>query len=281
MEAACRLRSLVVRGDAVAGGARLAAEEQPVAIDYAGHTHAVLMATPADVEDLAIGFTLTEGLVRTLSEIEEVRVIRRPDGLVARIWLTPDRSRDLEGRRRALAGPTGCGLCGVESLEAAVRPPPPVPPCGRFTPADIAAALEAMAARQVLGAATRAAHAAALWIPGEGCVALREDVGRHNALDKLAGALARAGRGAEGGIVALSSRVSVEMVQKAARVGAAAIVAVSAPTGLAVRTAEAAGLTLVAVARADGFEIFAGGERIALPVPAGAPVPRDCRVSIA
>ncbi|MGG5821893.1 formate dehydrogenase accessory sulfurtransferase FdhD [Falsiroseomonas sp. HW251] len=265
MDAACRLPSLVVRGAVMIPGARLAAEEAPVAIDYAGHTHAVLMATPADVEDLAVGFTLTEGLVRSLDEIEEVQVIPRPDGLVARLWLTPDRCRDLEGRRRALAGPTGCGLCGVESLEAAVRPPPPVPPGGNFTPADIAAALDAMASRQALGLATRAAHAAALWLPGEGCVALREDVGRHNALDKLAGALAQAGRSAAGGIVVLSSRVSVEMVQKAARLGAAAIAAVSAPTALAVRTAEAAGVTLIAVVRADGFEIFAGAARIAMP----------------
>jgi FdhD protein len=153
----------------------------------------------------------------------------------------------------------------VESLEAAIRPPPPVRPGGHFAPADIDAALATLSARQALGAATRAVHAAALWRPGKGCVALREDVGRHNALDKLAGALARSGQSAAGGLVVLSSRVSVEMVQKAAWMGAAAIVAVSAPTALAVRTAEAAGLTLIAVARADGFEVFTGVERIAGP----------------
>ena len=268
MDAALRLNSLVVRDGATAPGARLAAEEVPVALDYAGHTHAVLMASPSDVEDLAVGFTLTEGIVAGVEEIEELRIIPRPDGIVARLWIAPERSRALSARRRAMAGPTGCGLCGVESLDAAVRPPPPVAPTGRFSPGAVAAAMAAMVERQSLGAATRACHAAALWRPGEGMVALREDVGRHNALDKLAGALAQAGRGAAGGLVTLSSRVSVEMVQKAARMGAAGIAAVSAPTALAVRTAEAAGLTLIAVVRADGFEVFAGAERIALTVPA-------------
>lgn len=264
MQPACALPSLAVQGAEAAAipGARFAAEEVPVAIDYAGHTLAVLMATPADIEDLAVGFTLTEGIARRVEEIEDLLVIPRPDGLVARLWLSAERCGDLHRRRRAMAGPTGCGLCGVESLEEAVRPPPPVPPGGRFTASDIAAAMAGMAERQVLGAATRAVHAAALWRPGEGCVAVREDVGRHNALDKLAGALARADRSAVGGVVVLSSRVSVEMVQKSARLGAAAIVAVSAPTALAVRTAEAAGLTLVAVARQDGFEVFTAAERI-------------------
>ncbi|MFL1462968.1 formate dehydrogenase accessory sulfurtransferase FdhD [Roseococcus sp. DSY-14] len=256
---------LAVRGGGpAAGGERLAAEEVPVAIAYAGRVHAVLMATPADIEDLAVGFTLTEGIARTAADIGGVEVLSRRDGLVARVWLGQGRHGAPEARRRAMAGGSGCGLCGVASLAEAVRPPPRVPPGGRFRAADVAAAMAAMGARQELGAATRAAHAAALWRPGEGCVALREDVGRHNALDKLAGALARAGgAGGAGGLVALSSRVSVEMVQKAARIGAAGIVAVSAPTALAVRTAEAAGLTLVAVAREDGFEVFAGAGRLA------------------
>jgi FdhD protein len=276
MEPASHAPHLVVRQGTALPGRRLVAEEMPVAIDYAGHTQAVLMATPAQLEDLAIGFTLTEGIVQRVAEIQDVLVISCPDGLVVRLWLDADRRQALETRRRTLAGPTGCGLCGVESLGAAIRPPPPVPPGGRFDPADIEAALRALSTRQVLGAGTRAVHAAALWRPGEGCVALREDVGRHNALDKLAGALARSGQSAEGCLVVLSSRVSVEMVQKAAWMRAAAIVAVSAPTALAVRTADAAGLTLIAVARADGFEVFTGAERLVAPRgPARSPWQED------
>ncbi len=280
MDPSCRLPSLVVRGGVVQPGARQAAEEVAIALDYAGHSHAVLMATPADVEDLAVGFTLTEGIARRMEEIEEILVIQRPEGLVAKLWLTPDLCRDLDARRRAMAGPTGCGLCGVQSLEAALRPPPPVPAGGCFSAADISAALVGMLDRQTLGMATRAAHAAALWRPGEGCVAVREDVGRHNALDKLAGALARSGRSATGGLIVLSSRVSVEMVQKAARMGAAAVAAISAPTALAVRTAAAAGLTLVAVAREDGFEVFTGPERIAPAAPTGDAVAEPYAISV-
>ena len=154
-------------------------------------------------------------------------------------------------------------LCGIDSLAEAVRPPAVVGPGGRIAPAEVLAAVEALSAAQRIGAATRAAHAAGFWAPGEGLVAVREDVGRHNALDKLAGALARNGVHGASGAVVLTSRVSVEMVQKTAAVGATILVAVSAPTALAVRTAQAAGLTLVAVAREDGFEVFSGPGRIA------------------
>ena len=231
-----------------------------------GSTYAVMMATPADLEDLAHGFAWTEGVIRSPAEVLRAEVAHGSLGAEARLWLAPERGRDLAGRRRRLAGPTGCGLCGIESLEEAARPPSPVPPAGvRLAPEQVLDAMRALEAAQRLGPATRAVHAAAFWTPAEGLAALREDVGRHNALDKLAGSLFRAGRDAAGGAVLLTSRVSVEMVQKAAAMRAPVLVAVSAPTTLAVRTAEAAGLTLVAVARSDGFEVFAGGERIAWP----------------
>jgi FdhD protein len=161
-----------------------------------------------------------------------------------------------------MVGPSGCGLCGVESLESAVPTPPRVTSEVTLAPADIDAAVRAATRAQALGSATRACHAAGAWRRGAGLVALREDVGRHNALDKLVGALARAGEAAPD-VVVLTSRVSVEMVQKTAVLGAPVLVAISAPTSLAVATAEAAGITLIAVARDDGFEVFTHPGRIA------------------
>jgi FdhD protein len=238
-------------------------EETAVALTYDGSTQAVMMATPADLEDFALGFSLTEGIVAGADEIEEIDIIVSDIGVEARMRLAAERGARVAARRRHLAGPTGCGLCGIESLEEAVRPPRRVVSALTVTPAMIAEAQDTLPPAQALGRETRAVHAAALWRPGRGLVALREDVGRHNALDKLAGALARAGEDASDALVLLTSRVSVEMVQKTAAIGAPVIVAVSAPTALAVRTAEAAGITLIAVARRDGFELFTGGERMA------------------
>ncbi len=247
-------------------GARELAEEVPVALVHDGSTYAVMMATPTALEDLAYGFAWTEGVIASPADVLRAEVAHGRLGAEARLWLAPDRARALAGRRRRLAGPTGCGLCGIESLAEAARPPSPVEPGGlRLAPAEVLSALRALEAAQTLGPATRAVHAAGLWTPGEGLVSMREDVGRHNALDKLAGALLRAGRDAAGGAVLLTSRVSVEMVQKAAAMRAPMLVAVSAPTTLAVQTAEAAGVTLAAVARADGFEVFTGEARIAWP----------------
>lgn len=253
------------RDGAMARGEREIAQEVPVALTYNASTYAVMMATPADLEDFAIGFSLTEGIIDAASDIEELQVIASDLGIEARVWLEPVRAERLAERRRLIAGPTGCGLCGVESLEAAHRPGPPVGAAdARLSPSQVLAAMAALSAAQPLNAATRAVHAAGFLTPHGALAAVREDVGRHNALDKLVGALARASVDGQGGAVVLTSRVSVEMVQKSAVLGAAFVVAVSAPTALAIAAAETAGMTLIGVTRADGFEVFTRPERILL-----------------
>ena len=243
-------------------GVRALAEETAVAIVYDAASYAVMMATPLDLEDFALGLSLTEGVIADPAEIEAIEVVETDLGMEARVWLTPGRRTALADRRRRLAGPTGCGLCGIDSLAEAARTPPRVDAALTLTPAEVLAAVGSLDAAQALGGRTRAVHAAGFWTPAAGLLALREDVGRHNALDKLAGALAREGVASAGGAVTLTSRVSVEMVQKAAVIGAGVLIAVSAPTTLAVRTAEAAGITLVAIARHDGFEVFSHPDRI-------------------
>ena len=230
-----------------------------MAIVVNGVTVAVLLATPADLADFALGFALTEGLVATAADAGEVEIVRHADGIEARLSV-PD-SAALASRRRTITGPSGCGLCGVESLAAAAVAPRVVAAAGpRPTPGEIVAAMAMLGDAQPLGRAMRAVHGAALWRRGRPLI-VREDVGRHNALDKLVGATA--GVATADAMLLLTSRVSVEMVQKASVLGAPVVVAVSAPTALAVATARAAGLTLIAVARSDGFEVFAGGERVA------------------
>jgi FdhD protein len=229
------------------GTARPLAEEVPIAITCNGTTLAVMMASPSDLEEFATGFVLTEGVVSALLEIEELEVVDHGDGIEARLWLAAATAERLGRRRRAQAGPVGCGLCGIDSIAEAVRPAARVESRAlRLAGADPAIAMQALRGAQPLHDATRATHAAAFWRPGKGLVALREDVGRHNALDKLAGWAARAGEAGAGAAIVLTSRVSVEMVQKAAAMGAEAILAASAPTALALRMADAAGLTLVA-----------------------------------
>ncbi len=237
-------------------------EETPVALVHDGSTTAVMMATPADIEDLALGFSLTEGVIAEVSEIEGLEVVETELGIEARMWLSRPRSETLAGRRRYLAGPTGCGLCGIDSLGEAMRATPKVGEGLRISATEIAAALEALPAHQTLGAVTRAVHAAAWWTAAGGFACLREDVGRHNALDKLVGALAVSDQPRPDGVLFLTSRVSVEMVQKASVMGAQVLVAVSAPTALAIRAAEQAAITLVGVARRDGFEVFTRPDRV-------------------
>lgn len=243
-------------------GERVTAEETPVALVHDGSTTAVMMASPSDLEDFAVGFSLSEGVVERADDIRDIDVVASDLGVELRMWLSAGQASRLAARRRRLAGPTGCGLCGVESLAEAHAELPIVSSGLQVDPDQLLGAMAALSERQALGRTTRAAHAAGFWRHAE-LSAVREDVGRHNALDKLVGAMARENASPDG-VILLTSRVSVEMVQKTARFGASILCAVSAPTALAVRAAEAAGLTLVAVARADGLEVFTHPQRVRL-----------------
>jgi FdhD protein len=243
-------------------GSRSIPEETAVALTYNGGTYAVMMTTPRDLEDFAVGFSLSEGVIDSSSDIDSLDIMPLDDGVELRMWLSRPKADRLQERRRHIAGPTGCGLCGIESIAEAMRPAAVVGHGRQFSPQQIMVAMRGLPSRQKLNIETRAVHAAAFWNAASGIVALREDVGRHNALDKLSGALARGSIMASEGIILLTSRVSVEMVQKSAAIGASVMVSVSAPTALAVRMADAAGITLAAIARADGFEVFTHQHRI-------------------
>ncbi len=269
-ETSLRVPSRRVGQTGVEDTTRLIPEETPVALVYDGSTHAVMMATPADLEDFAVGFSITEGIVAARAEIRELEIAAHEKGIEARMWLVPASGRKHVERRRRITGPTACGLCGVDSLDAAVPAPRKVSNTATATPAEVQKALAAMQPAQTLNVATRAVHGAAFWDAAAGAIAcVREDVGRHNALDKLVGAVTTAGLDPAKGFVVLTSRVSVEMVQKTAMLGAEIIVAVSAPTALARRVAEEAGITLIAIARPDAFEIFTHPNRIKLAARPG------------
>lgn len=238
-------------------------EETAIAMVYDGSTHAVMMATPADVADFALGFSLTEGIVTDPAQIASIDVIAHPKGIEAQMWLAEDRGAALAARRRSLAGPVGCGLCGIDSIDAAVRDLPHLGHAGPvLTVEQIAAATDSLRAWQPLHDRTRAVHAAGFLMPGRGVILAREDVGRHNALDKLIGAMIGADIDLSQGAIVLTSRVSTEMVQKCVMAGCTILIAVSAPTLHALRLAQGAGLTLAAFARGEGFDLFCHPERL-------------------
>lgn len=241
------------------------AEEVPVALVYNGVSHVVMMATPANLEDFAIGFSLSEGIIEHLDELHDLDVRVTDAGIVVDLQIASRRFACLKQRRRNLAGRTGCGLCGVDSLDQAIRPVRPIPETAQVSIEAIRRALAVLPKHQVLNGLTKSLHAAA-WIDAAGeVVVVREDVGRHNALDKLIGAM----RGAEDvpadGFAVATSRCSYEMVQKAIAAGIGVLVTISAPTALALRMADEAGLCVVAMARADSLRVYTHADRITAP----------------
>lgn len=254
--------TMVWRRGAAAAGQRLLPEETAVVLTYDRASFAVMMASPASLEDFAVGFSLSEGIVAGVSEIAALEIVALPDGVECRMSLSADRCAALAARRRYIAGPAGCGLCGIDSLAQALRTLPAVASDLRVSARQIEIMLEGMARGQTMNRDTRAVHAAGFWTADCPEMLVREDIGRHNALDKLIGAVARRGDAACSGAVCMTSRVSIELVQKAAVFGVPLLVAISVPTAHAVRAAEAAGITLVAVARDDGFEVFTHPARV-------------------
>lgn len=251
------------RDGIVTDGFRDSPEEVAVAFSYGGTTHAVMMASPVDLEDFAVGFSLTEGIISSVSQIDAIEVLEADQGFDVQVSLFDEQADALRHRRRHMAGPVGCGLCGIESIEQALRPIPDVSSCELQLHADdIVIAMDALHQEQPIFRQTRAVHGCGFYIPGQGLAAAREDVGRHNALDKLAGAVLRGEAKGSAGAVVVTSRISVEMVQKAAILGSPVLAAVSAPTALAIETAERAGMTLVALVRGDDLEIFTRADRI-------------------
>jgi FdhD protein len=257
-----RLPVIRLSGDTAQSGEAVVAEEVPVALVYNGRPHAVMMATPADLEDFAAGFSLTETVIGSLAELERTEVVRVGYGIEVQCTVPAHVADELRLHARPLPGRGGCGLCGKEAIADVMHPVRAVSSSLRVTPAALWRAGGSLSARQALNVATHAVHAAA-WATADGELqVVREDVGRHNALDKVIGALLRAGIDASGGFLVVTSRASYELVQKAAAAGVPLLAAVSRPTGLAVRMAQDAGMTLVALLRGESANVYAGAERI-------------------
>lgn len=246
----------------VSDAVQLIAVEQPVRVWFGGVPFGVMMLSPSDLEDFAYGFSLTEGVITGAADVRGVTAEAGPDGHELRVEIAGARLHVHLARRRALSGRTSCGLCGIEDLLALTRAPAPA---GAAPPIQLEAvqrAVLSLAGRQPLGAATRAVHGAA-WCGFDGALGpVREDVGRHNALDKLIGALLRAGVAPTGGFVLITSRASFEMIEKAASFGCRTLVAISAPSALAITRARALDMTLLAVARHDAVTAYHGADRV-------------------
>ena len=238
------------------------AEEVPIAMIYNGISHAVMLATPHDLHDFAMGFSLAEGILTTPQELYGIEIIEQPNGIELHLEIAAERFHQLKERRRSMTGRTGCGLCGAESLDQALRLPNNVVAGDQqFSSDAILSALKNIQAKQELQGKTGATHASA-WVNPDGeIIMVREDVGRHNALDKLLGAKARI-NDRQPGFVLTTSRASYEMVQKVAVANIPMLVAISAPTGLAIRIAQGCGITLVGFARSHQHVIYSHAERI-------------------
>jgi FdhD protein len=237
-------------------------EEVPVALVYHGVPHVVMLASPADLEDYAVGFTVSEGLVGSPREIQSVEVVRGAESIEVRIGIAGERFSELLRRRRNLTGRSGCGLCGAQTVEEAIRPPVKVASGPTVSVTELHEALVQLESMQPVNARTGSIHAAAWVVPHKGIQLVREDVGRHNALDKVIGALVRSEADVSAGYALITSRASFEMVQKAAAAGISFVAAVSAPTALAIRMAEQTGVTLVGFARRDQHVVYAHPERL-------------------
>ncbi len=246
------------------------AEEVPVSLEFNGVSYAVMLASPGDLEDFALGFALSEGIIAQASELFDLETSSSVQGITIHARIASERFVALKERRRALAGRTGCGLCGVESLAQVVRPTGPVAGTAKVRAQALLQAFARLRDDQPLMSLTGAVHAAS-WLSPQGELKwLREDVGRHNALDKLLGAAAAAREDLSAGAVLVTSRASFEMVQKCAALGVPLLAAISAPTGLAIRTAQSVGMTLVGFARSKSLSCYAHPERI-LHETGGAP----------
>jgi FdhD protein len=253
-----------MRHDVLSEVEDMVVDEVPVALVYNGISHAVMMATPSDLEEFALGFSLSEGIIAHPGECYGIDVQNSLGGISVNLEIASARFVALKERRRTLAGRTGCGLCGVDSLDQVSRPLPALAPAQGFNAAGVRRALAAIGAEQALTRLTGAAHAAA-WCALDGEVrVVREDVGRHNALDKVIGAMARAQADPTDGFLLITSRVSFEMAQKASLAGVAALVGMSAPTLAAVELADKAGMTLLAFARGRDFVCYTHADRLAI-----------------